>query len=127
VEDNLRYGQRRSGGAHFSFAKTVEILNLDGLMGRRPATLSGGEKQRVAIGRASLRDSKLLLLDEPFNALDAERRATVSDYLSKVIVAFQIPTLLVSHDAESVGRIAHRTVRIEPRRDREFPPPVTAG
>jgi molybdate transport system ATP-binding protein len=112
VEHNLRYGQRRSSSDHFSFAKTVEILELEHLLQRRPATLSGGEKQRVAIGRAVLRDSKLLLLDEPFNALDAERRASVSEYLSKVIVAFQIPTLLVSHDTDSVNRIAHQTVRI---------------
>ncbi len=112
VEQNLRYGQRRSHGEHFSFSKTVQILNLGGLLGRRPATLSGGEKQRVAIGRAVLRDCRILLLDEPFSALDPELGSSISDYLAQIIAEFHIPTLLVSHNSENVARLASSTVQL---------------
>jgi molybdate transport system ATP-binding protein len=112
VEQNLRYGQQRSRSEHFSFAKAVEILDLGHLLQRRPATLSGGEKQRVAIGRAILRDSRILLLDEPFSALDADLSTSVSQYLSRVIAEFHLPTLLVSHNAESVSRLANATIRL---------------
>lgn len=115
VEQNLRYGQERSRSQHFSFSKTVEILNLEPLLQRRPSTLSGGEKQRVAIGRAVLRDSRMLLLDEPFSALDAELGSTISDYLAQITAEFHIPMLLVSHNAESVARLATSTVRLDGR------------
>jgi molybdate transport system ATP-binding protein len=112
VAQNLRYGERRARSLHFSFAKTVEILGLGEYLGRHPASLSGGQKQRVAIGRAILRGADLLLLDEPFSALDAALRQDVSDYLARAIEEFHIPTLLVSHNAESVGRLANATVQI---------------
>jgi molybdate transport system ATP-binding protein len=110
VAQNLQYGERRSRSVHFSFAKTVEILGLGDFLTRHPASLSGGQKQRVAIGRAILRGTDLLLLDEPFSALDAALRQDVSDYLARAIEEFHIPTLLVSHSAESVGRLADATV-----------------
>jgi molybdate transport system ATP-binding protein len=112
VEQNLRYGERRASSVHFSFAKTVEILGLGDCLWRQPASLSGGQKQRVAIGRAILRGASLLLLDEPFSALDAELRRGVGEYLARAIAEFQIPTLLVSHNAESVGSLANATVRL---------------
>ncbi|HEX5102690.1 MAG TPA: ATP-binding cassette domain-containing protein [Pirellulaceae bacterium] len=112
VAQNLRYGERRSRSVRFSFAKTVEILGLGGYLDRHPVSLSGGQRQRVAIGRAVLRGANLLLLDEPFSALDAELRQDVSGYLGQVIAEFQIPTLLVSHHPESVSGLASSTVRL---------------
>jgi len=112
VEQNLRYGDRRAKSEHFSFARAVEILDLRELLPRPPLSLSGGQKQRVAIGRAILRGASILLLDEPFSALDAELRRSISEYLAKAIAEFDIPTLLVSHDMETVKGIANATIRL---------------
>src|SRR5262249_20627233 len=109
VEQNLRYGDRRAKSEHFSFERAVEILDLGELLHRPPSSLSGGQKQRVAIGRAILRGASILLLDEPFSALDAELYRNISEYLAKAIAEFHIPTLLVCHDREMVKGIASAT------------------
>src|SRR5438034_916317 len=70
------------------------------------------EKQRVAIGRAILRGANILLLDEPFSALDAELRRNISEYLARAIAEFHVPMLFVSHDIETVKEIAHSTIRL---------------
>jgi molybdate transport system ATP-binding protein len=113
VEENLRYGWRRAGKTGIAFDRIVGILELANVLRRSPNSLSGGQKQRVALGRAILRGPQLLLLDEPLNALDAELRANIADYLGRVIAEFQIPTLLVSHDRESVARLAQTTLLLE--------------
>ncbi|HEY2760797.1 MAG TPA: ATP-binding cassette domain-containing protein [Pirellulales bacterium] len=110
VEQNLRYGKQRSRDFKIPLDRTIEILELRDLFGRMPASLSGGQKQRVALGRALLRGPKLLLLDEPLTALDAALRQAVAEHLSRAIEEFQIPTLLVSHDQESIGWLAHSTI-----------------
>jgi molybdate transport system ATP-binding protein len=113
VDENLSYGWLRSnkvGG--FEFKKIVDMLELTDLLDRAPNSLSGGQKQRVAIGRAILRCPKLLLLDEPLNAVDADLRTSIAEYLNRIIAEFQIPTLLVSHDRESVAKLAQSTVTI---------------
>src|SRR5262245_28963982 len=115
VADNLRYGQRRSAGNGVSFDRIVEILELGGVVRRYPMSLSGGQKQRVALGRALLRSPQLLLLDEPLSALDAELRASIAEYLSRAIAEFKMPTLLVTHDQESVAALAHSTVLMRNR------------
>ena len=116
VSDNLRYGQRRTHHESVSYERIVEILELADVARRFPHSLSGGQKQRVALGRALLRSPNLLLLDEPLSALDAELRASVAEYLSRAIAEFRIPTLLVTHDQESVAALAHATVEMR-RRD----------
>jgi molybdate transport system ATP-binding protein len=115
VEENLRYGWQRSSKVGFEFEKAVNMLELAELLDRPPYSLSGGQKQRVAIGRAILRCPKLLLLDEPLNAVDAELRASITDYLHRIVKEFQIPTLLVSHDRASIAKLANTTVSIEPQ------------
>jgi molybdate transport system ATP-binding protein len=112
VEQNLHYGYRRARSEHFSFDRTVEILDLGDFLHRSPSSLSGGQKQRVAIGRAILRGANVLLLDEPFSALDAGLRQSVSQYLVRAIAEFHIPTLFVSHDNEMVKGIANRTIQL---------------
>ncbi|HZZ30342.1 MAG TPA: ATP-binding cassette domain-containing protein [Pirellulales bacterium] len=112
VEQNLRYGQRRAQPAGVDFAKLVRILELDELLRRQPYSLSGGQKQRVAVGRALLRSPKLLLLDEPLSALDPSLRASVAEHLVRAIEEFHIPTLLVSHDRESIDWLAHTTISL---------------
>ena len=110
VAGNLRYGQRRADDPRIGFEKIVQTLELADVLHRMPASLSGGQKQRVAVGRALLRCPKLLLLDEPLSALDAALRQSVAKYLARAIEEFQIPTLLVSHDQESIGWLAHSTI-----------------
>jgi molybdate transport system ATP-binding protein len=112
VEKNLRYGQRRADASGVDLKKIVRILELSDLLRRLPVSLSGGQKQRVAVGRALLRNPKLLLLDEPLSALDRSLRASVAEHLVRAIAEFQIPTLLVSHDRESIEWLAHTTISL---------------
>jgi molybdate transport system ATP-binding protein len=114
VAQNLRYGQRRTRQIGADFQRIVNVLELGDLLRRYPHSLSGGQKQRVAVGRAFLRSPKLLLLDEPLTALDPSLRASVAEHLVRAIEEFQIPTLLVSHDRESIDWLAHATVSMGP-------------
>ncbi len=107
VAANLRYG--RHGGqaqARFAFDDIVALLGIGALLQRRPRHLSGGEAQRVAIGRALLSQPALLLLDEPLSALDAARREELIPYLQRVRDELALPMLYVSHREEEVRRIA---------------------
>jgi molybdate transport system ATP-binding protein len=114
VEQNLRYGQLRTPRTGVDFERIISILEVGNLLRRYPSSLSGGQKQRVAVGRALLRNPKLLLLDEPLSALDASLRASVAEHLVRAIKEFHIPTLLVSHDRESIDWLAHATVSMGP-------------
>jgi molybdate transport system ATP-binding protein len=113
VEQNLRYGLVRNPKSPIDFPHLVEILELRPLLSAWPHSLSGGEKQRIAIGRAILRGPQLLLLDEPLSALDPDLRESISGYLQRVIGEYHIPTLLVTHDPHSIERLAHTTIRIK--------------
>jgi molybdate transport system ATP-binding protein len=113
VEQNLRYGLARNPKSPIDFAHVVEILELRPHLTASPHSLSGGEKQRTAIGRAILRGPQLLLLDEPLSALDPDLRESISGYLERVIGEYNIPTLLVTHDPHSIERLAHTTIRIK--------------
>jgi molybdate transport system ATP-binding protein len=104
VEQNLRYGLRRSQRAGPYLETVVDVLELGIVLARYPSQLSGGQKQRVALGRAILRNPNLLLLDEPLSALDVAMRESIADYLLRAIHEFHVPTLLVSHDQESIER-----------------------
>jgi molybdate transport system ATP-binding protein len=110
VKQNLQYGLKRARTASTKYEQVVKILDLTDLVDRSPHSLSGGQKQRVALGRALLRSPKLLLLDEPLSALDAELRSSVAEYLGRAIEESKIPTLLVSHDQESIDWLAHSTI-----------------
>jgi molybdate transport system ATP-binding protein len=115
VQDNLRYAARH-GRARSNAAREDEIITLlgiDGLLNRRIATLSGGEKQRVTIGRALLSDPKILLMDEPLSALDAPRKAEIMPYLERIRQAVNIPILYVSHSISEVARLAHHMVVLD--------------
>lgn len=108
VEQNLRYGQRFTPPARrfVDFDAVTSLLGLDPLLARRPDRLSGGEKQRVAIGRALLVSPNLLLMDEPLAALDDARRFDILTYIEKMRDAFSIPIIFVSHRISEVERLA---------------------
>ncbi len=99
VRSNLRYGYKRCP-AHFrtiDFDTLVTVLGLNDLLGRGVTNLSGGEKQRVALGRAILANPRLLLMDEPLSALDDTLRFQIIPYLRSVSSEFGIPYLFISH------------------------------
>jgi len=106
VRQNLVYG--RNDPARFD--AMVDLLGLDGLLARRPSTLSGGEQQRVAIGRAVLAGSKLLLMDEPLSSLDVARKSEIVPYFRKIQREAELPIVYVSHDLNEVKALAHRLV-----------------
>jgi len=114
VAANLRYGQGRTKAqAYVDFDAVVELLGLGSLLARRTPQLSGGERQRVAIGRALLSQPRLLLLDEPFAALDAARRAELLPYLETLRDQLAVPMVYVSHQFEEVLRLATQVALID--------------
>jgi molybdate transport system ATP-binding protein len=112
VEDNLLFGWRRATNKADAaeIASVMALLGLEQLRQRRPRHLSGGERSRVALGRALLASPEILLLDEPLAALDAERRAEILPYLERLRDEAQLPMLYVSHQLDEVARLAHQIV-----------------
>lgn len=115
VAGNLRYGAARAGGATpvIVFDEVVSLLGLSALLQRQPLQLSGGEKQRVALGRALLSQPQLLLLDEPLGSLDVARRQEVLPYLEALRDRLLIPMVYVSHEFEEVLRLATHLVLLD--------------
>ena len=113
VRGNLTYGRRRGALAPPSLKEVVERLELGTLLNRRPATLSGGEQQRVAIGRALLTGPDVLLLDEPLAGLDGARRDEVLDILAGLGRDAGRVLLYVTHRMHEVLRLAGRLALID--------------
>ncbi|MGZ5106149.1 MAG: molybdenum ABC transporter ATP-binding protein [Usitatibacter sp.] len=112
VRANLAYGERLVPASErfVDHARAVALLGLAPLMERHPATLSGGEKQRVAIGRALLASPRILLMDEPLASLDAARKAEILQYVELLRDELKLPIVYVSHEIEEVTRLADRLV-----------------
>jgi molybdate transport system ATP-binding protein len=112
VKSNLLFSNlfTSNKAAAAQFDRIVGLLGLDSLLERRPGALSGGEKQRVAIGRALLARPRLLLLDEPLAALDTQRKSEILYYLELLRDEFSVPMLYVSHAVEEVVRLASNVV-----------------
>ena len=106
VAENLRWSPRGTDGGADGGADVIDALELGGLLERMPKSLSGGERQRVALGRALLSSPRLLVLDEPFAALDAALHARVRSWLARRIAALGLPLLLASHDPADVAALA---------------------
>jgi molybdate transport system ATP-binding protein len=109
VRGNLLYGAREGEGA-VAFASVVALLDLERLLQRRPGALSGGEKQRVALGRALLAGPRLLLMDEPLAALDAPRKAEILPFIERLRDELRIPIVYVTHAMEEIVRLADTLV-----------------
>ena len=115
VERNLRYGQRyrRRRRLTVEFSRAVEVLELGTLLQRYPDNLSGGEKQRVALGRALLSGPELLMMDEPLASLDDPLKGRILTYLERTIAEWNVPTLFVTHSQAEVRRAAEWVVVID--------------
>jgi molybdate transport system ATP-binding protein len=109
VRGNLTYGAGR-GGAAIDFDAVVALLGLGALLERRPGDLSGGEKQRIAIGRALLAAPRLLLMDEPLASLDAPRKAEILPFIERLRDELRIPIIYVSHAMDEIIRLADTLV-----------------
>lgn len=125
VRQNLLYGRwfAPRDAKHADFEQVIDLLGIGHLLGRRPAALSGGEKQRVAIGRALLAAPKLILADEPLAALDEARKAEILPYFERLRDAVNIPILYVSHSSAEVARIATTVVALREGRLAALGPP----
>ena len=123
VQGNLDYALRRSRPGVVTAAGSgqpargsvdlpalVDLLGIAALLGRAPATLSGGERQRVAIARALASSPRLLLMDEPLAALDAERKAELLPYLERLHQQLALPIVYVTHAMDEVARLADHLV-----------------
>lgn len=114
VRQNLTYGRwfaPKTAGVEFD--RIVDLLGIEPLLPRRPGALSGGEKQRVAIGRAILSNPRLLLMDEPLAALDEGRKAEILPYLERMRDELALPILYVSHSLAEVARLATTVILMD--------------
>jgi molybdate transport system ATP-binding protein len=102
VRENLCFGAKNSLEAEESLKRITSEFELDPLLGRFPENLSGGEKQRVAIGRALMTHPKLLMLDEPLSSLDQELKERGLEMFRRVRNHFETPILYVTHDASEI-------------------------
>lgn len=115
VQQNLAYGYHNipQSQRRFSMDSVIELLELAPLLGRRPAALSGGEKQRVALGRAVLYSPELLLLDEPLSALDERLKQQILVFLLRIYDEYKIPMVYVTHAQREVDYLTGEQLYVE--------------
>lgn len=112
VRENLVFALGK-GDSPKIIEELVEITELQGLLAQYPRQLSGGQKQRVALARALVRRPRLLLLDEPLSALDPRMRGRLQNYVLEVHRAFDLTTVMVSHDHREIFKLADRVIALE--------------
>jgi molybdate transport system ATP-binding protein len=114
VRSNLTYGLRLlpPRRRRLGLEEVVELMGIGHLLGRRPATLSGGEKQRVGVGRALLTSPELLLLDEPLASLDQGRKDEVLPFLARLPQRLALPMIYVSHSRAEIDFLQARVIPI---------------
>ncbi len=113
IKENLLFGVPYARDKKISFDDVVDLLDLSPMLDSMPHEVSGGEQQRTAIGRALLTSPELLLLDEPFNAVDNTLRYKILPYLRKLGHMLSIPMLVISHDLPDIQKLTNRVYLIE--------------
>ena len=114
VRSNLLYGRRRkqSDNNGIDCDQVINLLGIQNLLSRKPKTLSGGEKQRVAFGRAVLSNPAILLMDEPLASLDDARKEEMLPFISALSTRFNIPILYVSHSLEEIRTLTDKIIQV---------------
>ena len=127
VRDNVGFGMRIRRRAKAETAARVEelldLVQLGGLADRYPSQLSGGQRQRIALARALAVQPRVLLLDEPFGALDARVRQDLRDWLRRLHDEVHVTTIFVTHDQEEAMEIAEQIVVLNAGRVEQAGPP----
>lgn len=113
VEANLKYGIRKSEFSTDTFEEITELLGIKDLLKRRPHKLSGGEKQRVAIGRALLSSPDFMLMDEPLSALDSTRKKELIPFIGRMVERFNMPVIYVTHSLEELLELGDNVVLMQ--------------
>jgi len=108
ILENLLYVKKDIDFANY----LLKLVELEELKNRYPNSLSGGQKQRVALARALMRKPKILLLDEPFSALDEKLREKLQNYIIKLHNKFNLTTIIVSHSTSEIYKLANRVINI---------------
>jgi molybdate transport system ATP-binding protein len=129
VVQNLRYASwfHQSSVREIEFEKITSTLGLGALLDRQPNTLSGGEQQRVAIGRALMSSPQMLLMDEPLASLDQMRKAEILPFLEELCATSQVPIIYVSHSFNEVMRLADRVILLDAGRVTSIQSPQSLG
>jgi molybdate transport system ATP-binding protein len=112
VRGNIEFAQR-PGADRTRASELIELMGLEALQARKPQTLSGGQQQRVALARALAAEPRLLLLDEPFSALDHQTRLRLQEEVLRLQRRFAITVIMVSHDVSEVYRLSSRVLILE--------------
>ncbi len=115
VHKNLEYGRKRtsSDDHKVKYEQVIGVLGIVHLLNQKPTTLSGGEQQRVALGRALLANPDILLMDEPLASLDDARKSEILPFIEMIRNSFDIPIIYVSHALDEIIRLADTLVLIE--------------
>lgn len=115
VEKNLRFGIKQipDDERHIKWNDILKIMDLGKLLSRWPHTLSGGEKQRVAIGRALLASPQLLLMDEPLSSLDIKRKAEIFPFIERLRDQLNVPIVYVTHTVPEILRLADQVIVLD--------------
>ena len=116
VRANLLYGYRLAAPENrwMSLQAVIDFLGIEHLLGRWPGTLSGGEVQRVAIGRALLSGARALLMDEPLASIDPARREGIMDVILRIRDELVLPIVYVTHNPAEADRLATRKIELMP-------------
>ena len=112
-ENNLRYGVKKEETRKISFDEVVTLLDLKHILNSKPSQISGGERQRTALGRALLSSPDILLLDEPFSAVDGNLRRQILPFIIRIQRRVNIPILVVSHDFTDLLKLTNRLCLID--------------
>ncbi len=113
VQANINYGSQRAKSARVDAEQVIDILGIGELLDRKPATLSGGQAQRVAIAAALLRSPDLVLMDEPLASLDRARKDELLPYFDRLREELSIPVIYVSHDIDEISRLCDHLVVLD--------------